>query len=108
MTATAWTPNRLEYDVQLNAPAILVVNQNYETGWRADDRAVVGAFVPGGPRLSHDVHAHGLLAVELPAGTHHLVLRHRPPGLWLGAILTALGMLLSVAALQRRRVKLLS
>ncbi len=109
VTAAAWTPNRLEYDVHLNAPAILVVNQNYETGWRADDASVVvGGFVPGEARLSHDVHAHGLLAVELPAGTHHLVLRHRPLGLWLGATLTALGILLSVAALQRRRAKLLS
>ncbi|HSS38118.1 MAG TPA: hypothetical protein VLT58_05060, partial [Polyangia bacterium] len=107
-TTTAWTPNRLEYDIHLNAPAIVVVNQNYETGWRADDGAAVGSFVPGEARLLHDVHAHGLLAVELPAGTHHLVLRHRPPGLWLGAVLTAFGMLLSVAGLQRRRAKLLS
>jgi uncharacterized membrane protein YfhO len=49
-----------------------------------------------------DVHAHGLLAVELPAGNRHLVLRHRPPGLWLGAILTALGIALSMILLRRR------
>ncbi|MES1206911.1 MAG: hypothetical protein ABUS79_13325 [Pseudomonadota bacterium] len=108
VTPAVWTPNRLEYDVQLNAPAIVVVNQNYETGWRADGAGGVGAFLPAEARLSHDVHAHGLLAVELPPGTHHLILRHRPPGLWLGAVLTAAGIILSVAALRRRRAKLLS
>ncbi len=110
VTRVAWSPNRLEYDVRLSAPATVVVNQNYDGGWRVDGGrgAVAGGFVPGEARLSHDVHAHGLLAVELPAGAHHLVLRHRPPGLWLGATLTAAGLLLSVAGLRRRRAKLLS
>ena len=102
VTQTLWTPNRLEYDVRLDAPAVVVVNQNYETGWRAAGGEKVGAFVPGAGDLS-DVHAHGLLAVELPAGTRHLVLRHRPPGLWLGAVLTALGVALSAGLLRRRR-----
>ncbi|HVT07391.1 MAG TPA: hypothetical protein VHO67_08025 [Polyangia bacterium] len=110
VTPASWTPNRLEYDIRLNAPATVVVNQNYDTGWRVDggQGAFAGSFVPGEARLSHDVHAHGLLAVDLPAGAHHLVLRHRPPGLWLGAFLTTVGMLLSVAGLRRRRAKLLS
>jgi hypothetical protein len=107
VTPTAWTPNRLEYDVRLDAPAVLVVNQNYETGWRADGGERVAAFVPGEAQLG-DVHSHGLLAVELPAGARHLVLRHRPPGLWLGTVLTLLGVALSVALLRRRRGELLS
>ena len=32
---TSWSPNRLELDVRLDAPATLIINQNYETGWRA-------------------------------------------------------------------------
>jgi hypothetical protein len=107
VTPTLWTPNRLEYDVHLDAPAIVVVNQNHETGWRAQGGERVGAFVVGTAQLS-DVSAHGLLAVEVPAGKQHLVLRHRPPGLWLGAALTALGILLSVGLLRRRGAKLIS
>ena len=42
----------------------------------------------------------GLLSVSLPAGTYHLVLRHRPPGLWLGLVLTLLGIGLSVTAIR--------
>ena len=57
VTPTSWTPNRLEYDVQLNAPAVLVINQNYEAAWRAADSAGdvhVGSFLPGEARLSAD------------------------------------------------------
>jgi hypothetical protein len=111
VTPAVWTPNRLEYDVRLSAPAILVVNQNFDLGWRADGGERVGAWTPGEARLS-DVDRHGfargLLAVELPAGTRHLVLRHRPSGLWLGLALTALGLLLSVALMRRSPAKLIS
>ncbi len=31
---TSWSPNRLELDVRLDAPATVIINQNYETGWR--------------------------------------------------------------------------
>ena len=96
VTPTRWTPNRLEYDVRLDAPATVVVNQNFEAGWRASGGEKVG------------VHTHGLLAVEMPAGTRHLVLRHRPTGLWLGVVLTAIGVGLSAALLRRRSAKLIS
>ena len=48
---TSWSPNRLELDVRLDAPATVIINQNYETGWRAKDGkrddgpATVGAYV---------------------------------------------------------------
>ena len=49
---TSWSPNRLELDVRLEAPATLIINQNYETGWRVQDgqdvkggEATVGAYV---------------------------------------------------------------
>ncbi len=107
VTATAWTPNRVEFDVELSAPALVIVNQNWDSGWRAGGGEAVGPFVAGTTRLS-DLHAHGLLAVELPAGTRHLVLSHRPSQLWLGAILSLLGLALSVVVLRRARPKLLS
>ena len=34
---TSWSPNRLELDVRLDAPATVIINQNYETGWRLKD-----------------------------------------------------------------------
>jgi hypothetical protein len=97
-----WTPNALEFAVDLRAPAEVVVNQNYETGWRASAgrigaaREGNGLWRPGDP-VPPGPQAIGLLAVSLPAGHHDLVLRHRPTGLALGLVLTALGVVLAVA-----------
>ncbi len=107
VTATDWTPNRLDYDVRLSAPALVVINQNFDRGWRADGGEPVGPFVTGAAALS-DVRAHGVLAVAMPAGTHHLIVRHRPTGLWLGGGLTLVGVVLSLGLLRRARPKLLS
>lgn len=105
-----WSPNRLDFDVRLDAPATLVVNQNYESGWQAGDGETVGAYVAPERRF-WDIRARpdelpvkgaiGLLAVELPAGTHHLVLRHRPPWLWPGALLSLLGLALAATIWRR-------
>lgn len=113
-----WSPNRLDFEVRLDAPATLIVNQNYETGWNASDgaggRGMVGAYVVPERRF-WDVRARpgelpvkgaiGLLAVELPAGTHHLVLRHGPPWLWAGGLLSLLGLALAAAIGRRRLVR---
>ncbi len=116
VAASAWSPNRLDFDVRLAAPATLIVNQNYETGWSAEagDRTgePVGAYVVPERRF-WDIRARpgdlpvkgaiGLLAVALPAGTHHLVLRHRPPWLWPGAGFSLLGLGLAAAVVRRPR-----
>ncbi len=60
----AWTPNRVEVDVEAARPAVLLVNQNWHPGWEAS----VGQVV------SRD----GLLGVELPQGQHRVVLRFLP------------------------------
>jgi hypothetical protein len=113
VSETRWSPNALELDVRLDSPATLIVNQNYETGWRAEGRETVGAYVAPERRF-WDIRARpselpvkgaiGLLAVDLPVGTHHLVLRHRPPWLWPGAVLSLAGLALAVALLRRTRV----
>lgn len=109
---TRWSPNELDFEVRLDAPAILIVNQNYETGWRAEGGGTVGAYVVPERRF-WDIRARtselpvkgaiGLLAVELPAGTHHLVLRHRPSWLWPGALLSIAGVAMSAVLLRRSR-----
>ena len=109
---TSWSPNRLELDVRLDAPATLIINQNYETGWQAKDEAVVGAYVVPQRRF-WDIRARpaelpvkgaiGLLAVSLPVGARHLVLVHRPPWLWLGGFLSLAGAALAVVILRRAR-----
>ncbi len=111
---TSWSPNEIVLDARADAAATVIVNQNYETGWRleGDDLAgTLGAFVVRENRF-WDIRARprdlpakgaiGLLAVRLPPGVHHLVLRHRPPGLRLGLLLSLLGVGLSIAIVRRR------
>ena len=113
---TGWSPNQLAFDVRLAAPATLIVNQNYETGWRADGDATVGITVGAyivPERRFWDIRARpadlpvkgaiGLLAVSLPAGAHHLTLVHRPPWLWLGGLLSLAGVALAAAILRCAR-----
>ena len=59
-----WTPNRLEFAVDVAAPATLVVNQNYDRLWRLT--AGRGSVISQG----------GLLAVSLPAGKQTLELSY--------------------------------
>jgi len=113
---TSWSPNRLELDVRLDAPATVIINQNYETGWRVrDGDATVGAYVvpqrrfwdirarsAGLPKLPAKG-AIGLLAVALPGGARHLVLVHRPPWLLAGGFLSLVGAALAAMILRRAR-----
>jgi hypothetical protein len=68
----AWTPNRIDLRVTLTRPARVYVNQNWHPGWRTSEGTVVAED--------------GLLAVDLPAGSHALTLRFRPrsavAGMW--------------------------
>lgn len=85
-----WSPNRIDLRVTLRRPATLLINQNYADGWRAS----IG-----------QVHAQdGLLAVDLPAGTHTLALRMWPPLCTLG--LVALGLALFATAWLWRKDRL--
>ncbi len=64
VTLSRWTPNRLEYAVDAQAPSVMVVNQNYDPSWRV----ISGQ----GQTFSQD----GLLAVHVPAGKSQVVLRY--------------------------------
>ena len=85
--ALGWSPNALRFEVALDRPARLVVNQNHESSWRTS-AGVVDRARP-------------LLTVSLPAGRRVVTLRHVPRGIETGAVLTALGLALSAWVLRR-------
>jgi len=88
---TKWTPNRLDLHVELTRPARVYVNQNWHPGWHASDGVVVSDA--------------GLLAVDLPAGTHDVVLRFWPRSAIAGGLtsLAALAVAVYVWRESRRR-----
>ena len=81
-----WSPSELRLRAVLRGPATLVVDQNFDPGWRASQ---------GTPRSLA-----GLLAVDLDAGEREVTLTHRPEGLPVGIGLTILGVALSFFALR--------
>ncbi len=80
-----WSPSSITFRVETSRPATLIVDQNFDEGWRA----TLGAPV------SHE----GLLALEVPAGDRQVTFRHRPQGLELGLAMTGLGVFLSLGLL---------
>jgi hypothetical protein len=103
-----WSPNALEIDVTLRAPGLVIINQNYESGWQSNT-GQIGAYVAATHRQwlrSSGVAGEtptppvGLLSVSLPPGTYPLTLRHRPPGLRAGIFLFFLGVALAIAAVR--------
>lgn len=83
----AWSPERIELDVDLTRPATVLVNQNWHSGWRSS----VGEV---GSR-------HGQLTIAMPAGKSALSLRFAPKSATGGA-LTSLVAIVAFAALAWR------
>jgi hypothetical protein len=69
-----WSPNRIVLDVDVTRPATVIVNQNYGPGWRAEG----GELVNDG----------GLLTAQVSAGHHAVTFIFRPPGLWVGLLVS--------------------
>jgi hypothetical protein len=82
VTQTAWAPNRIALRAELVRPARVYVHANWHPGWHATGGALVSE--------------NGLLAVDLPAGSHDVVLRFLPRSAILGG-LTSLAALLVAA-----------
>ena len=75
-----WTPNRIELSANLTRPATVLVNQNYDSGWSASV---------------------GLLAIDLPAGEHHVTLRIWPKLVTVGLLYFLLTVLASIWIVRR-------
>jgi len=75
-----WSPNRLCYGLELSGPDVLVLNQRYDPGWRADE---------GRPLFSRG----GLIALPVSPSDKKISLRYIPPLFYQGCMLSVLGVL---------------
>jgi len=83
------TINTLDLQVTNDAPAVLLVTDAYSRGWHAYDR------LEGEQREYPVVPAdHAFIGIPLPAGEHLIHLEYRPRTLWVGILLSAIGLLL--------------
>ena len=99
--AIRWTPNRVELDLDLSAPAVVSVNENWNEHWRVDR----GEMVRVGPKLARDKDG-GRLGARVPAGRYTLAFVYRPRSFVVGMIVSALAIPLAIAVwilLRRRR-----
>ncbi|HEX4458699.1 MAG TPA: hypothetical protein VIA18_12070 [Polyangia bacterium] len=104
--AVRWTPNRVEADVDLSAPAAVSVNENWNEHWRAQMDGAPIAMVRVGPKLGRDKDG-GRLGARVPvAGKHTIAFYYRPRSFVAGAVISLLSIPLAIAAwfiLRRRR-----
>jgi hypothetical protein len=108
--AVRWTPNRVELDVDLRAPATVSVNENWNEHWRLEligdsRRAEHGEVVRVGPKLERDKDG-GRLGARVPAGRYTLAFVYRPRSFVVGLLVSALSIPLAIALwifLRRRR-----
>jgi hypothetical protein len=73
-----WSPDHIDLQVDLTRPARVFVNQNWHPGWRS----TVGDVTPDD----------GLLAVDVPEGSHLVTLRFRPRSATGGGLTTLLAL----------------
>ena len=102
IVATRWTPNRVELDVDLKAPSVVSVNENWNEHWRlelvGDARdAEHGEVVRVGPKLERDKDG-GRLGARVPRGRYTVAFVYRPRSFVVGLILSALAIPLALAA----------
>jgi hypothetical protein len=64
VTRRAWSPDRIDLEVDLRTKGRLMINQNWHPGWHASSGEVVNA--------------NGLIAVDLPAGQREVTLEFLP------------------------------
>lgn len=81
------TPNTVQIEASLNAADTLVVNQNFFPGYRVEG-------VPGAQVYERE----GLIALDLPPGTHHIRLVFTQPSVWRGLIVGGIAIVLLAAA----------
>lgn len=83
------TTDDMEIVADISRPAILLVTDGYSSGWKASSQSP-------GSQQSYDVLPanHGLRAIPLAAGKHHILLEYRPRAIAIGMTTTAIAALL--------------
>ncbi len=96
-----WTPNRIEVEVELQRPATVLFNQNWNEHWKSS----TGQVVKLGEKWPRDRDG-GRLAVTAPAGSSRVAVYYQPRSFVIGASLSGVAMpLLLVIFLAARRRK---
>jgi hypothetical protein len=95
-------PLRIEIEARLDSAGLVVLSDLFYPGWELTEE------VGGLERQVPIVRTNRVLrGAALSAGDHRLVYRYRPPSVWLGGLLSGLGLLLlaalGVVDLRRRR-----
>jgi hypothetical protein len=83
----AWSPSRIELEVQLSAAGLLVRNDLFDPGWRAER---CGEHQPRSTPLPILRTNRIMQGVLLPAGRQRIVFRYAPSSLCYGAALSCL------------------
>tara|TARA_R110002096_G_scaffold16898_9_gene57969 strand:- start:93705 stop:95528 length:1824 start_codon:yes stop_codon:yes gene_type:complete len=87
---TYWGPNALDFEIRDGPATVLVVNQNFYSGWTAEPQGRVFSL-------------EGRLAVEVPAGTTKVSLRYQSNPFRIGLLAAFLTLLLGVWVRRRAR-----
>jgi uncharacterized membrane protein YfhO len=80
-----WSPNRIVLEVDVRRPAVVLVNQNFDPGWRADGGEVANEG--------------GLLAARVEAGQRALTFYYRPRSFVVGGVVSLMTLLCAAAFL---------
>lgn len=92
VTVSRWSPNELSFDVATPGANLLVINQNFDDGWR---------LIENGQDI---MPFKGLLAVRLKPGTQTVTLKYANRYFNIGAIVTFLSLGIFVALVNRARL----
>lgn len=81
---TRWEPELREFRVNVVAPAVLLLEEQFYPGWKAS--------IDGGPVAIE--RASGVFqSIRVPEGTHFVRFEYRPVSVWIGAAISAVSLL---------------
>jgi hypothetical protein len=100
---TRYESQRIEIDVDLQAPALLVVSDLYDRGWKANTQTQNRNDV----QRRNIVCVNGLIrGIWLEGGRHKVTMYYRPTSLVVGAILTGITIVAAISVWLRKSVLL--
>ena len=95
VTLKQWSLNKLAFSVRSNIPVALVVNQCYDSGWKAKR----------GNSRNPVIDVAGLIGVPLPAGEYEVQLAYFPWSFIFGVVISliSLGVIVTMAFCLRKQ-----